>query len=332
MKKSFARFFLIALPVVGLIFFFYLKLNKSENLQQAEVFKVGIVQPISHPGIDIVRDGIVAGFAANGYKDGENIIFDFQNAQGDISVGQSIAQKFANSDYHLFIPIGTQSSQSLVNFIKEKPIVFASVTDPVTAGLLKSKEKPGGNITGTSDMILYKEQLSLLKKLKPEAKKVGVLNNPSESNSQFGLQETKKYAAELGLEIITVPVNNTGEVLSAARSIVNKVDAFYVLSDNTVIAGQEALIKVAIEAKKPLIGVEEGGVEKGALATVGINYLKLGERTAEIALRVLKGENPGQIPVYGVKDGDLFINTKTAEAIGLFIDEDLLTQAQKIYQ
>lgn len=328
------KIFYILGVIIGLVLLVSLfsKLKSKSTQKQTKVFKVGIVQPISHPGIDVVRDGIVVGFESKGYKNGENIIFDFQNAQGDASVGQAIAQKYANSDYDLFIPIGTQSSQSLANLIKDRPIVFATVTDPVTAGLLQSKENPGNNITGTSDMILFKEQLELLKKIDPRTIKVGVLYNPSESNSQFGLRETKRIAKELGLEIITAPVGNTNEVLGAARSIVKKVDAFYILSDNTVIAGQEALIKVAIESKKLLIAVEQGGVEKGAVATVGINYEKLGERTAELALRVLKGENPGQIPVYGVQDGDIFLNLKTAEAIGLTIPEDLLNQAKQIYK
>lgn len=320
--------------IVGLVSSVLILINlKNKSAQkQAKVFKVGIVQPISHPGIDVVRDGIVAGFESSGYKNGKNIIFDFQNANGDANVGQSIAQKYANGDYDLFIPIGTQSSQSLANLIKDRPVVFAAVTDPVTAGLLVSKENPGGNITGTSDMILFRQQLELLKKIKPGVIKVGVVNNPSESNSQFGLEETKKVAKDLGLEIITASVSNTNEVLSAARSIVRKVDAFYILSDNTVIAGQDSIIKVAIESKKPLIGVEQGGVEKGAIATLGINYTKLGEKTAELALRILNGENPGKIPVYGVQEGDIFINMKTAEAIGLTIPEDLLNQAKQIYR
>jgi len=330
MKKVFPFFLLVFLLLFGVVI--YIKRTNSEIIpSQEKVFKIGISQPLSHPGIDIVRDGILAGFEENGYKEGVNVSFDIQNAQGDATVAQSIAQNFSNSDYDLFIPIGTQPSQALVNLIKNKPIVFASVTDPITAGLIESKETNEGNVTGTSDMILFKEQLELLQKLKPEATKVGVVYNPSESNSQFGLQETRKFAEELKLEIVTAPANNTGEVLSAARSLVNKVDAFYVLSDNTVIAAQESLIKVANESKKPLIGVEQGGVEKGALATIGINYFELGKRTAELAIRVLEGENPGSIPVYGVKDGDLYINMKTAQTIGLSIPEDLLQQAKQVY-
>jgi putative ABC transport system substrate-binding protein len=296
-----------------------------------KVYRVGITQPISHPGIDIVRDGIVAGFAAKGYTNGKNIYFDFQNSQGDASTGQAIAQKFANSDYDIFMPIGTGSSQSLVNLIKSRPIVFAAVTDPVSAGIVKSKENPGANVTGTSDMVMFKEQLSLLKRLAPNAKKVGVINNPSESNSQFGLKETQKIANEMGLEIVTASVSNTDEVLGAANSLVSKVDAFYIISDNTVIAGQDAVIKVALDSKKPLIAVEEAGVEKGALGTVGISYYKLGILTANIALEILQGKKPSETPVYSAKDGDLFINTKTAQAIGVTVPSDLLKQAKKIY-
>jgi len=327
MKKIITFLFIVIASVS--VFIFITRYKSSNNKQ---ILRVGISQIISHVGIDAVRDGIVAGFEAKGYKNGENILFDFQNAQGETSINQAIAGKFANSNYDIFIPIGTQASQALVNLIKNKPIVFASVTDPVTAGLVASKEKPGGNVTGTSDMTLFKEQLELLKKFQPEDKKIGLVYNPSESNSQFSLQETKKYGAELGYEFITVPANNTGEVMSAARSIVNKVDAFYILADNTVIAGQEALIKVALEAKKPVIAVEQSGVEKGALATIGINYIKLGERTAEMALNVLNGEKPGDIPILGVKDGDIFINSKTAKLLDITIPTDLLEQAKQIYE
>lgn len=326
--KKILIFTLVVIATIGVLIF----VARQKSSKNKKVFRVGISQIISHVGIDAVRNGIVAGFEAKGYKNGENIFFDFQNAQGETSINQSIAGKFANSNYDIFIPIGTQASQALVNLIKDKPIVFASVTDPVTAGLVKSKERPGGNVTGTSDMTLFKEQLELLRKLQPEAKKVGLVYNPSESNSQFSLQETKKYGGELGYEFVTAPANNTGEVMSAARSIVNKVDAFYILADNTVVAGQEALIKVALEAKKPVIAVEQSGVEKGALATIGINYVKLGERTAEMALSVLNGEKTGDMSVLGVKDGDIFINSKTAKVLGITIPEDLLKQAKQIYE
>jgi len=327
MKKTLA-FALITTVAIAI----FILIVRQENSKNKKTFRIGISQIISHVGIDDVKNGIVAGFEAKGYKNGENIFFDFQNAQGETSINQSIAEKFANSNYDIFIPIGTQASQALINLVKNKPIIFASVTDPVSAGLLKSKENPGGNVTGTSDMTLFKEQLGLLKKLQPTAKKIGLVYNPGESNSQFSMQETQRFGGELGYEFVTVPANNTGEVMNAARSIVNKIDAFYILADNTVIAGQEAIIKVALDAKKPVIAVEQSGVEKGALATIGINYVKLGERTAEMALRVLNGEKPRDIPVLGVSDGDIFINSKTAKFLGISIPEDLIKQAEHVYE
>lgn len=326
MKKS----WIIVVALVVVIIGAYLLLSTKNN--NPKVVKVGVSQITSHVGFDTIKNGIIAGFAANGYKEGENIIFDFQNAQGEASINQSIAQKFANGDYDLFIPLGTQTSQAIANLIKDRPIVFAAVTDPITAGLVKSNEKPGGNITGTSDITLYKQQLELLKKIKPDVKKVGLVYNPGEANTQYGLEQTKKYGEAMGLEFVTAPANNSGEILSAARSIVDKVDAFYMLPDNTVLSGQDALIKVAIEAKKPLISLEQSGVEKGALATLSTNYEKLGERTAEIAIKILKGERPGDIPVLGVTDADIFINTTTAQKIGLTFSQDLINQAKQVYK
>lgn len=303
--------------------------SKNSSLK---TIKVGVSQITSHAVFDDIKAGIIARFAEAGYKEGKNIVFDFQNAQGDNSTNAAIAQKFANSDYDLFMPLGTQASQAVANLVKVKPIVFGAVTDPVTAGLVKSNENPGANITGTSDITLYKEHLELLKKLAPNVKKIGLVYNPGEANAKYGLEQTKKVGEPMGLEFITAPANNSGEVLSAARSIVDKVDAFYILPDNTVIAGQDALIKVAIEAKKPLIALDQSGVEKGALATLGTNYKKVGERTVEVALRVLKGEKPANIPVLGVTDADLFINTTTAQKIGITFSQDQISQAKQVYK
>ena len=320
----------IAVVVLAGIWFVWKDNQKASDVTGP--ITVGVAQITSHPVFDMVNEGIKEGFAAEGYVEGETITFDIQNAQGDNSANAAIAQKFANSDYTIFIPLGTPSSQAVVNLIKDRPIIFGAVTDPVTAGIVATNEKPGANVTGTSDITLYKEQLELLKKLVPNATKVGIVYNPGEANSKYGLEQAQKYATELGLEVITAAANNSGEILSAARSLVDKVDAFYMTPDNTVVSGQEALIKVALDAKKPLISLDQSGVEKGALATLGTNYKYVGIRTAQIAIRVLKGENPANIPVLGVTDADLFVNTKTAAAIGITIPQDLLTTAKETYE
>jgi len=327
-----AIYWIVGLIVVGIIA--YLSFGKSDsqdNQTSDKMIRVGISQITSHVAFDETVKGIKQGFKNAGYEEGKNIEFDVENAQGEASTNSSIAQKFANGNFDLIMPLGTQASQAVANLIKDKPIVFGAVTDPVSAGILKSKEQPGGNITGTSDITLYKEHLELLKKLKPDVKKIGIIYNPGEANSKFALQETQRIAQGLELEIITAPINNSSEILAAARSLVSKIDAFYMTVDNTVLSGQEALINVALESKKPLIALEQSGVEKGALATLGTSYEKVGERTAEMAIRVLKGEQPGSMPVLGVTDADFFVNIKTSQSIGLNIPNDLVSQAKQTY-
>ncbi|MBY0539523.1 ABC transporter substrate-binding protein [Patescibacteria group bacterium] len=320
---------LVAVVVLGGLAWF--ATSKKDTGPSAPI-TVGISQITSHPVFDMVISGIKEGFANAGYVEGETITYDIQNAQGDNSANAAIAQKFASSGYDIFMPLGTPASQAVVNLIKDSPIVFGAVTDPVTAGLVVSNEAPGANVTGTSDITLYREHLELLKKLVPTAKKIGIVYNPGEANARFALEQAQKYAKEFGFEIITAPANTGTEVNQAARSLVSKIDAFYMLPDNTVVAAQESLIKVALDGKKPLISLDESGVEKGALATLGTNYKYVGVRTAEIAIRVLNGEAPAGIPVLGVTDADVFLNTTTAKMLGVTIPGDVLASAKKVYE
>lgn len=297
-----------------------------------KMIKVGVSHYVSHPVMDAVVDGIKLGFQNAGYIEGKDIQFDRQNAQGEAAANQQIAQKFASSDYDIFMPIGTPPAQALVKLIKDRPVIFGAVTDPVAAELVQSLEQPGANVTGSSDITLYKEHLELLKRLVPNVKTVGIVYSPGEVNAQAGLKEVEKIAPSLGLTIKTAGVSSSGEILTAARSLASKVDAFYMLADNVVVSGQEAYIRVALENKKPIISLDQSGVEKGALATVGTNYRMLGERTAEMAVRVLQGIKPTDMPVLGIRDADLFLNTKTASAIGVKINQDDVDRAKQVYK
>ena len=328
MNKTWITVLVIAIVAVGA----YALFGLNKGVDKSKIVKIGISQIAPHVVLDSVRQEIIDTLAANGYKEGENLVLDYQNAQGDMTINQSIAQKFANSDYNLFVAITTPTSQAIANAIKDRPVVFAAVSDPVKAGLVTNPQHPGGNITGTSDITLYEQQLDLIKKIKPSVKTIGIIYNPSEAAAQSGLGQTRKYAPQFGLEIVTATANTSNDVLVAARSIADKVDAFYIIPDNTVISGQDALIKIAIEKKKPLFAYEESGVEKGALVTLSTNYAELGIRTAEIIVKILKGENPGDIPVLGVTDASLFINTTTAEKIGVTFSSDQIKQAKQVYK
>lgn len=313
---------LIVLSLILLIMMTMTACGSSSATSDKSV-SIGIIQIVEHPALDAARKGFLETLEANGYEKGKNLKVDYQNAQGDQSVLQSIAQKFASADHDLILAIATPSAQAVAGATDEIPILITAVTDPVAAKLVDSMEKPGTNVTGTTDMNPIKEQFELLLKLVPDAKEVGILYNAGEVNSQVQVDLAKVVAAELGLEISEATVATSADVLQAAQSFIGKVDAIYVPTDNTVVSAAQSVVQVANENKIPLISGESSVVEAGGLGTIGINYKNLGEQTGEMALRVLQGENPAEMPIESQKDFDVDINQETAELLSIEIPKDI---------
>ncbi len=306
----------------------------SQSGKNEDIVHVAIQQTTSHIVYDNIVKGVREGLKDGGYVEGKNLIVDLQNGQGDESINQSIAKNFSKVNYDIYVPLGTQASQSIANVVKEKPIVFSAVYDPVAAKLVSSINEPGNNITGTTDALDYKQQLTLFKKAVPNLKKVGLLYNASEVNSVSTFKKIQAYGPELGLEFVVAPITSTNDILISARSIVSKVDGFYTMPDNTLISGEESLIKVALENKKPVFDFENSGVEKGGLMAIGTNYEKIGYKTGLMAVRVLKGEDTATMPVESLTndDIDLYLNQKTADRLGIKFPEELVKQAKEIYR
>ncbi|MDI3481920.1 MAG: putative tryptophan/tyrosine transport system substrate-binding protein [Tepidanaerobacteraceae bacterium] len=308
--------------------------NSDSSAQQSQpgekVFKIGISQFVEHPALDSARKGFIDGLKEAGFEEGKNVVFELENAQGDFPTTQTIASKFVGEKVDMILAIATPSAQSAANATKEIPILITAVTDPVSAGLVKSLEKPGTNVTGTTDMNPVKEQLELLKQILPNAKNVGILYNAAEANSKVQVDIAKKAAAELGLTVHEATVANSSEVNQAVQSIAGKVDAIYAPTDNTVASSIGAVVKVCNDAKIPVIAAERGMVDGGALATLGIDYYLLGKQTGKVAARVLKGEKPEDIPIEGSKDLKLIINKKSADALGIKIPDELMSKADEI--
>lgn len=284
---------------------------------------IGIIQIVEHPALDAARKGFLETLQANGYIEGKNLVVDYQNAQNDQSILQSIAQKFASAKYDLILAIATPSAQAVAGATKDIPILITAVTDPVAAKLVNSMEKPGTNVTGTTDMNPIKDQFELLKKLVPAAKKVGIIFNAGEVNSQVQVDIAKQVAKDLGLEISEATVATSADVLQAAQSFINKVDAIYVPTDNTVVSAAQSVVQVTNKNKIPLIAGESSVVDAGGLATIGINYGNLGKQTGEMALKVLKGSKPQDMPIENQKDFDVVINQDTAKLLGIEIPQEL---------
>jgi putative ABC transport system substrate-binding protein len=287
-----------------------------------EAVSIGITQIVAHPSLDASAQGFQDALADAGY----DVAYDEQNAQGDQSTAASIAGTFASADLDLILAIATPTAQSVVQAVTDVPILFTAVTDPVSADLVDSMEAPGGNATGTSDANPVMEQLELIKRLDPDAVTVGIVYSSGEVNSEVQVEWAKEAAADLGLEIVEAAVSTSAEVQQAAESL--DVDAFYVVTDNTVVSALESLIQVA-EAKEILTVAAEGdSVARGTVATYGIDYYQLGYQTGEMAVKILRGEaDPASMPVETQSELQLYLNLAAAERMGVTIPEDLLAEA-----
>lgn len=307
--------------------------SRGNNAQKS--FQIGITQIVSHPGIDLVRNGFIEGMKENGFIEGKNVVYDIQNAQGQMAVAQTIAKKFVADGKDLIFPITTPSAQTVVKEAKGSgiPVVFGAVTDPVSAGIVKSFGNPGDNVTGTSDVLPIKAQLELLRTVEPATKRVGVIFDPGESNSYFVMKLMETAADELGLVLVKAPVSNTSEVMTAAQSLVGRVDALYSGASNTVAGAIEGVIKVSENNDLPLLMAASSSVEKGGFGSVGFDYFDVGKKSAELAATILlEGKPAGQIPVAKITKYQYFFNLRSAKASGVKIPDDLKAKAAKVYE
>lgn len=298
----------------------------------AQTAKVSVTAIVEHPALDAVRDGVRDGLEEAGYKAGDNLEFTYESAQGNPATAAQIAREFVGNSPDVIVPISTPSAQAAAAATRDIPIGFSAVTDPVAAGLVASNEAPGGNVTGVSDLSPIAEHVALVKEVAPEAEAVGFIYNPGEANSVVLLEYFREAAEKEGLSVVEAAANKSADVQAAARSLVGKAQAIYVPTDNTIVSALESLVAVAEENDLPLISGDTDSVERGALASVGFNYYEVGKQTAEVVLRVLKGENPGEIPVTFATGTDLVVNRKAAEAMGVTLPQAMIERASKVIE
>lgn len=303
----------------------------TDDPGDVQEFRVGITQIIDHPALDAARQGFIDALADEGFIEGENITFDIKSAQGDMPTASTIAEGFVADQVDLILAIATPTAQAAAKATGEIPILITAVTAPVEAGLVDSLESPGGNVTGTHDMNPIGDQLALLLEIVPDAKTVGVIFNSAEDNSLVQVEILEELAPGLGLTIKKAPVTGTGEVATAAESLVGDIDAYYIPTDNTVVAAIASVVLVAEEHMIPIIAGEENTVAGGALATVGINYYNLGYQTGLMAAKILRGEAvPATMPVEAQTDYEYVVNLTAAENMGVELPQALLDRARKI--
>lgn len=290
--------------------------------------KVGVIQLVKHEALDSSYNGFVEGLKEAGFNDGENLVIDFNNAQGDQSNTTTIAQKLKNDNPDLIFAIATPAAQAVANQTSEIPIVITSVTDPKVAGLVDSNEAPGGNVTGTSDLTPVEDQINLIKEILPEAKRLGVMYTSSEDNSILQAEMAKTAGEAAGFEVSEYTVSKTEDIMAVSQSAIGKVDAIYIPTDNLLAANMTAVSQITTPAKIPLIVGEKGMMEQGGLATKGIDYLELGKQTGAMAARILNGEKPADMPIEYQEESVLYVNQKVADELGITLPQSVLDQAK----
>ncbi len=298
-------------------------LTSCAKKDSKKLIKVGVIQLMEHVALDKNYQGFVDGLAEAGYKDGENIKIDFQNAQGEQANCVTIAEKLINDKDDLIFAIATPAAQAVANLTSTIPILISSVTDPASANLVKSNTMPGTNVTGTSDLTPVAAQMRLLKKIFPEAKTVGMLFCSSEQNSRFQIDLAEAACNELGLNYVEATVSNSNEIAQVVQALCGKCDVLYSPTDNMIAAGMALVGQVCLENGKGIITGEEGMCDAGGIATYGINYYELGKQTAKMAVEILNGKNPAEMPIQYLDVCDLKVNQTMADALGVTIPADL---------
>lgn len=295
----------------------------------SEKMKVGIVQIVQHPALDDSNRGFVDALNKRGLAD--KIEIDQQNAQGDQSNLQSIANRFVSGNYKLIGAISTPAAQSMANATKDIPIVCTAIADFENAKLMASEAAPDANITGTHDRGPLEKQVALIREIQPNVKTIGILYNSSEINSIIQADRLKKECAKFNIEVKELTVNSTNDVQQVAEAFVGNVDAIFVPTDNIVASSIPNLMSVAHKGKIPVYGAEAGHVQSGAFASESISFYDIGVRAGEMAADILEGKKTiKDLPVEGAAQSKLYINKEEMATLGIDVPKSVLDRAEVI--
>lgn len=292
-----------------------------------ETYKVGIVKFMDHASLDQIESSLQESLDALGAE--KQVTFDYAdytyNGQGDASTLTQIAAQLISDEVDVIVPIATPAAQVMLAALEDEeiPLVFSAVSDPITDGMVQSMEAPGVNVTGTSDALNTEMIINLMLAVNPEIKSVGILYSNSESSSTKPVQEAEAFLTEKGIQVVKKSGTTTDEVNSAVDALIDaKVDAIFTPTDNTVMQAELAIYEKLQEAGIPHYAGADSFALNGAFCGYGVNYVQLGQETAEMVSEVLvDGADPAVTPVRIMTGETATVNTETCEAIGLNLDD-----------
>lgn len=299
----------------------------------AKGYTISVNQFVEHPALDAVLLGM------QDYLKEHEIEAEFKvhNAQANMPTANQIAQQMIGEKADLLVAIATPSAQACAQALKKapedlkRPFLFTAVTDPVAAGLVDDLNAPGGLISGVSDLLPVKKHLEMVMQYKPSIKKLGVMYNAGEANSKATVESIKNLSEEMGFKVVDATAAKTADVYQAAKSLVGRVDAVFIPTDNTIVSALESVLKVGVQNKLPIFAADVDSVERGAVAAMGFDYYKHGYQTGAMVEKVLKGASPATMPVEFQKELQLQINAKYSKMMGIEPPQELLDKATKVY-
>ena len=311
------RKLITGLGLAGLLLLGGCSNNKKSDSDQT-VKHVGVLQVVQHPSLDKAYEGFKKGLKEEGYVEGKNLKIDYQNAQNSQDNLKSMSEKLVNEKSDLILGIATPAAQSVANATQDIPTVVTAVTDLKAAKLVNSDAKPGRNVTGTTDMVSIDKQIKLLLSIVPKAKTIGVMYNAGEANSKIQADIAIKALKKAGVKVLVKTANTTNDVQQVTETLAGKVQGIYVPTDNTFASASSIIGKVVKEKKIPLVAGSTDQVKTGGLASIGIDYEKLGEQTGKMAAKILAGKaKPANMPVEKANELKLVVNHKMAKALGI---------------
>ena len=303
--------------------------NKGAAVADKQVL-IGIAKIVQHEALDAVEKGIQDQLATRGIK----AAYDLQNANGDLTTAAQIAGKFKNENVAVAVGIATPTAVALANTIKDTPVVFSTITDPVGAKLVSSLDRGEGNVTGLSDAIPTVDHIGMFQQI-AGIKTLGYIYTSSEANSISSLNQVEQGCKKYGITLVSQSINVSADLRQAAQAIIGRVDGIYITNDNTVFSALPALIQVCHDAKKPIFSADvTGALKGGCMIASGFNYYKAGLATGDIVADILGGKKPADIPVKLLppEQLDLLFDLDAAANCGIKIPQDLLDKAIYIFQ
>jgi len=286
-------------------------------------YTIGICNFVDDASLNQIVENIRASIAEAEEKNNIKIEILYDNCNADSAVLSQIIQNFIAKKVDLMVAVATPVAIAMQAATEDNkiPVVFAAVSDPLGAGLVETAEKPGANITGTSDSLDTDAIMNLIFANDPDAKKVGLLYDIGQDSSTAAIEAAKAYLATKGVEAVVKTGTNVDEVVLAAKALVAEgVDAIFTPSDNTVMTAELSIYEILADAKIPHYAGADSFALNGAFCGYGVDYAQLGRKTGEMVVDILVNKkNPGDVAVMYFDNGTATVNTETCEKIGLDI-------------